>query len=434
MTVGRPGFLKIAAISAVAVALSGCPAKNERTTPVSPPKTAPAPEAAAKPVAKPKSPEPAGPQPQTTGKTEPVEERVAEDVEQAARKLRDLGPPLVDDPNSLQRLDATAPIWIDKKNRWVVLQGEVCSVGYPLEFFASYMTKAYESVVAVNATKPVAWIVHTGLLAVGAKQGHPARFDPKFSPPTGTEIAIEVRWKDVSGKVQSTDARQWVRNIRTKKALDTNWIFAGSIFSTDQDTGKPYYAADRGDLICVLSSPTAMLDLPMFGYGAIEARSFEAFKEHIPPQGTPVTLLLKPILSAAPAAKEPPATKTPAATPAKRAEAEQKAAAAAEPWLALVDRQEYSQAWEKVASLLKDKVERRDFVKKLGDMRKPLGKMTSRQLESKQYATSLPGVPNGQYVVLQYKTSFANKKSAVEAVVSVADKDKKWRVLEYLAK
>ena len=63
-------------------------------------------------------------------------------------------------------------------------------------------------------------------------------------------------------------------------------------------TGKQYYQADSGELICVLSLPTAMLDLPISGYGAIKARSFEAFEEHLPPQGTPVTLVLKPILSA----------------------------------------------------------------------------------------------------------------------------------------
>jgi hypothetical protein len=60
--------------------------------------------------------------------------------------------------------------------------------------------------------------------------------------------------------------------------------------------------------------------------------------------------------------------------------------------------------------------------------------MISRQLDSKQYATSLPGLPDGQYVVLQYKTSFANKKSAIETVIPMLEKDKKWRIARYFVK
>ena len=60
--------------------------------------------------------------------------------------------------------------------------------------------------------------------------------------------------------------------------------------------------------------------------------------------------------------------------------------------------------------------------------------MKSRELQSKQYTTSLPGAPDGQYVVVQYKTSFANRKSATETVTPMFDKDKKWRVSGYYIK
>jgi len=425
--VRRPSFLAIVGMSAIAVALSGCPNESAKP-PQSPPKKPSAVEAPAKPAAKPKSDERAEAKRRATANGEPAEEQVAQDVEQAARKPRDLGPPLVDDLNDLIPLHPKDPVWIDKKNKWVVLQGEVCSADCPLEFFASYFTKAYESVVTVNVK---AEIVHTGLLRVDAEQGHPARFEPKFSPPTGTEIVIEVRWKDAKGKVKSCPAQQWIRNIKTKKALDTNWVFAGSIFVTREETGERYYAANSGDMICVLSSPIAMLDLPMFGYGAIEARTFEVFKEHIPPPGTPITLVLKPILSTNPSAKGSPAAATPAGAQDKHADAEQKAVAVAESWLALVDRGEYAQAWETQAERLKKAVMRRDFVKSIGDWRKQLGKVTSRQLESKKYATTLPHAPDGPYVVVQYKTSFASKKSLAETVTLMLGKDKKWRVLDY---
>ena len=35
-------------------------------------------------------------------------------------------------------------------NTQVVMQGEVCRAGYPLEFFATYSNRSYEAVVAVS--------------------------------------------------------------------------------------------------------------------------------------------------------------------------------------------------------------------------------------------------------------------------------------------
>ena len=48
-----------------------------------------------------------------------------------------------------------------------------------------------------------------------------------------------------------------------------------------------------------------------------------------------------------------------------------------------------------------------------------------------EYQTSLPGAPDGQYVVIQFKTSFENKRSAVETVTPMFGKDQRWRVSGY---
>ena len=77
------------------------------------------------------------------------------------------------------------------------------------------------------------------------------------------------------------------------------------------------------------------------------------------------------------------------------------------------------------------RIDRRDFVKKVSDARKPLGKVISRHLESKWYTTELPDAPHGQYVVLQYKTSFEHHKSAIETITPMLDKDKQWHVSGY---
>ncbi|MEW6584469.1 MAG: DUF4019 domain-containing protein, partial [Nitrospirota bacterium] len=54
-------------------------------------------------------------------------------------------------------------------------------------------------------------------------------------------------------------------------------------------------------------------------------------------------------------------------------------------------------------------------------------------VKSKKYATSLPGAPDGEYVVIEFETSFENKKSAVETVTPMMDSGK-WRVSGYYIK
>jgi hypothetical protein len=55
-------------------------------------------------------------------------------------------------------------------------------------------------------------------------------------------------------------------------------------------------------------------------------------------------------------------------------------------------------------------------------------------LSSKTYMTSLPGAPDGEYVVIKFETSFQNKKSAVETITPMREKDGKWRVSGYYIK
>ena len=66
--------------------------------------------------------------------------------------------------------------------------------------------------------------------------------------------------------------------------------------------------------------------------------------------------------------------------------------------------------------------------------RQPLGKVKSRKLMSKKYTKNLPGAPDGDYMVIQYRSSFENKKSAMETITPMLDKDGKWKVSGYYIK
>jgi hypothetical protein len=48
--------------------------------------------------------------------------------------------------------------------------------------------------------------------------------------------------------------------------------------------------------------------------------------------------------------------------------------------------------------------------------------------------TTLPGVPDGEYVVVQFDTSFEKKKTAIETVTPMKEPDGRWRVSGYFIK
>lgn len=114
--------------------------------------------------------------------------------------------------------------------------------------------------------------------------------------------------------------------------------------------------------------------------------------------------------------------------------AEKRAIEAADTWLKLIDAHQYTKSWETAAELFKNGISMEQWKQSLNAARRPLGKVTKRTVKSKQYTTSLPGAPDGQYVVIQYETSFENKRSSVETVTPMLDKDGKWRVSGYYIK
>ena len=112
-------------------------------------------------------------------------------------------------------------------------------------------------------------------------------------------------------------------------------------------------------------------------------------------------------------------------------EDEDAAVEVAEEWLALVDAGEYDQSWDEAAAYFRRAVTKDDWIASLGAVRTPLGKATSRTHKGATYVTELPGAPDGEYVVIQFSTAFANKGSAVETITPMKDEDGRWRVSGY---
>lgn len=119
---------------------------------------------------------------------------------------------------------------------------------------------------------------------------------------------------------------------------------------------------------------------------------------------------------------------------AGRSDREKTAIASAEKWLTIVDQGKYMASWEASSEYFKQALTQDQWEQALRPVRGPLGKLISRKVKSATYTTSLPGAPDGQYVVIQFNTSFENKKAAIETVTPMMDKDGKWRVAGYYIK
>ena len=115
-------------------------------------------------------------------------------------------------------------------------------------------------------------------------------------------------------------------------------------------------------------------------------------------------------------------------------QAEQQATQAAQDWLALIDRQQNAESWEQAVDYLKNAVSQEQWAQSIKAVRDPLGALVSREVMSAKYTTTVPGGPDGEYVIVQFSSSFTNKKSAIETVTPMMDKDGTWRVSGYFIK
>jgi hypothetical protein len=183
------------------------------------------------------------------------------------------------------------------EQRRVLINATVCRREDFLEqLLCRKMTKEHESILTADID---AKFVHAALLAAGAQPGKPVQFlpdQPRPKPPTGTAIKVWLEYKGKDGKTVRVRAQDWIRNVKTKKTLDLDWVFAGSVLIPDPDKkGPPFYAANDGNVICVANFDTALLDLPIDSSRDADALLWEAHTERIPPLETPVTVILEPV-------------------------------------------------------------------------------------------------------------------------------------------
>lgn len=178
--------------------------------------------------------------------------------------------------------------------RRVVIEAQVCRREDQLEqLLCRKRTKEHEAILTADVD---ARMIHAALIAAKASPGAPVQYRP-YKAAHGTKIKVSVQYKDKDGKTITEPAQRWIRNVKTGKDMEYDWVFAGSRLIPPFEKGQePYYAANDGDVICLSNFDTALLDLPVELPNANNALIFEANTERIPPVNTPVQVILEPVL------------------------------------------------------------------------------------------------------------------------------------------
>lgn len=99
-------------------------------------------------------------------------------------------------------------------------------------------------------------------------------------------------------------------------------------------------------------------------------------------------------------------------------------------WLELVDSGSYEKSWYQAAPFFQNQLSKTKWKQALNQVRAPLGKVHSRQFKSSSSHASLPGAPDGDYIIMTFATHFERKESATETI-TVDKVDDEWRTVGY---
>ncbi len=176
----------------------------------------------------------------------------------------------------------------DTETRAVTVPGEINIVSDTaiIEFFAcGKLGKTHESVLIVDA-EPIFILTALGALDFKPGMNLTAEGDPRT--PTGTPVDISVEWQQGDETI-SRSARELLWNTFTAEPMQkTSWIFTGGRVKNDQFTAQLFH-----NIIAVYRDPDSIFNHPL--PTGTDDRTYRVNTDVIPPKGTKVKLVIRPI-------------------------------------------------------------------------------------------------------------------------------------------
>ncbi len=227
---------------------------------------------------------------------------------------------------------------------------------------------------------------------------------------------VVVETVPVSGARDVVPDETEIRVRFSKPMTDGSWSWSTAWEnSTPEFIGPPHYEADGKTCVAKVKLE------PGKTYAFwLNSEKFLNFKDSENRPAIPYLLIFQ--------------TKSGTETTTNAASVEKMAELSARTWLTSIDGGNYSESWKNSSAFFQNAVNEASWTASMKTFREPLGALAGRNLRSAQRVTELPGAPDGQYVVMQFDSSFANKKTAIETVTFALEKDGRWKSTGYFIK
>lgn len=99
-------------------------------------------------------------------------------------------------------------------------------------------------------------------------------------------------------------------------------------------------------------------------------------------------------------------------------------------WLGELDAGHYAATWTEASTLFQQRVPKAEWINAASQVMSSLGKLETRNFKRAIRKQHLPGAPNGDYIVIQFSSSFEHKPDAIETVTPMLSGGK-WKVSGY---
>lgn len=100
--------------------------------------------------------------------------------------------------------------------------------------------------------------------------------------------------------------------------------------------------------------------------------------------------------------------------------------------LALLDKGQYEEAWFSMSEMFREFNEKTGWEKTQQTIRDAYGALLARQVNRTSFRQTYKNSPDGQYVIIQFKTVFQHKASAVETIVLDCNQGEQCSIREYI--